>query len=134
MKCGPIGYSLQCKHSSNRPNGQGQKRVSEILLFTVVDAFVLSGRAGPVLVPGFLQSAKPPTMRIGAQIRLVTPDGDSIETLIAGFERISYGRRPSHDKVCVPISLPPNISKEQVPVGTEVFLITSKFVDTANDS
>jgi len=108
--------------------------MSEILLFTVVDAFTLSGRPGPVLVPGFLQSAKPQTMRIGAQIRLVTPGGESLETLIAGFERISYGRRPPPDKVCIPISLPPNIAKEQVPVGTEVFFITTKFVDTANDS
>ncbi len=107
--------------------------MSETFLFKVVDAFVLSGRAGPVLVPGFLQSAKPPTMRIGAQIRLVTPSGESIETLIAGFERISYGRRPPPDKVCIPITLPPDISKEQVPVGTEVFLITSKFVDTVNE-
>ena len=108
--------------------------MSEILLFTVVDAFVLSWRPGPVLVPGFLQNAKPPTMRIGAQIRLVTPSGESIETLIAGFERISYGRRPAPDKVCIPITLPPNIAKEQVPIGTKVFLITTKFVDTTNES
>jgi len=89
--------------------------MSETFLFTVVDTFALSGRPGPVLVPGFLQSAKLPTMRIGAQIRLVTPSGESIETLIAGFERISYGRRPSPDKVCTPITLPPSISKDASP-------------------
>ncbi|MGH8049670.1 MAG: hypothetical protein ACREPB_03315 [Arenimonas sp.] len=108
--------------------------MSETFLFTVVDAFALSGRPGPVLVPGFLQSASPPTMRIGAQIRLVTPSGESIETLIAGFERISYGRKPPRDKVCTPITLPANISKEQVPAGTEVFLITTKFDATENAS
>ncbi|MEO8000892.1 MAG: hypothetical protein ABI644_03375 [Arenimonas sp.] len=108
--------------------------MSETFLFTVVDAFALSGRPGPVLVPGFLQSSKLPTMRIGAQIRLVTPSGESIETLIAGFERISYGRRPSRDKVCTPIALPPTITKEQVPAGTDVFLITSKFCSSENDS
>ena len=108
--------------------------MSETFLFTVVEAFALSGRPGPVLVPGFLQSANLPTMRIGAQIRLVTPNGESIETLIAGFEKISYGRKPQPDKVCTPIVLPPSISKEQVPTGTEVFIITTKFANPANGS
>ena len=108
--------------------------MSETFLFTVVEAFALSGRPGPVLVPGFLQSAKHPTMRIGAQIRLVTPSGESIETVISGFEKISYGRRPPPDKVCTPIVLPVSISKEQIPAGTEVFLITSKFTNIANGS
>ena len=107
--------------------------MSKTFLFTVVGAFAVSGRPGPVLVPGFLQNANLPTMRIGAQIRLVTPGGESIETLIAGFEKISYGRRPPPDKICTPITLPPTISKEQIPAGTEVFLITSKFVATIND-
>ena len=98
----------------------------EIFLFTVADAFVLSGRAGPVLVPGIPQSANLPTMRIGAQIRLVTPDGSSFDTQIAGFEKISYGRRPPPDKTCTPISLPSSISKDQVIAGTEVFLVTAK--------
>jgi hypothetical protein len=106
--------------------------MSDIFLFTVVDAFALSGRPGPVLVPGFLQNAKHPTMRIGAQIRLVTPSGEFIETLIAGFEKISYGRKPPPDKVCTPIVLPVSILKEQVPAGTEVFLITAKFGNSIN--
>lgn len=104
--------------------------MSEIFLFTVVDAFVLSGRAGPVLVPGIPQSAKLPTMRVGAQIRLAAPDGSSFETHIAGFEKISYGRRPPPDKICTPISLPSSISKDQVLSGTEVFLVTAKSGDT----
>ena len=108
--------------------------MSETFLFTVADAFVLSGRLGPVLVPGFLEKSNHPTMRIGAQIRLATPSGESIETLIAGFERISYGRRPPRDKVCIPIALPSTISKDQVPAGTDVFLITSKFSTLANGS
>ncbi len=108
--------------------------MSETFLFTVVEAFALSGRPGLVLVPGFLKSANLPTMRIGAQIRLLTPSGESMETLVAGFERISYGRRPPPDKVCTPITLPPSILKEQVPAGTEVFLITSKFGSAINDN
>ena len=100
--------------------------MSEIFLFTVVDAFTPAGRAGPVLVPGIPQSANLPTMRAGAQIRLVAPDGSSFETQIAGFEKISYGRRPPPDKICTPISLPASISKGQVLEGTDVFLVTAK--------
>lgn len=104
--------------------------MSEIFLFTVVDAFALSGRPGPVLVPGIPQSANLPTMRVGAQIRLTAPDGSSFETHIAGFEKISYGRRPPPDKICTPISLPSSISKDQVLPGAEVFLLTAKSGDT----
>ncbi len=95
-------------------------------LFTVVDAFALSGKL--TLVPGLPQNPDLPTIRIGAQIRLIAPDGAAIETQIAGFEKISYGRKQPRDKICMPISLPATISKQQVPVGTEVFLVTSKSV------
>ena len=98
----------------------------EIFLFTVVDAFSLSGRPGPVLVPGIPQNANLPTMRVGAQIRITAPDGSSFETQIAGFEKISYGRRPPPDKICNPISLPPSILKDQILPGSEVFLVTAK--------
>lgn len=100
--------------------------MSETFLFTVVDAFTLSGRAGPVLVPGIPQGDNLPTIRVGAQIRLALPNGSSLETQIAGFERISYGRKLPRDKVCTPISLPSSISKDQVLAGTEVFLVTVK--------
>jgi hypothetical protein len=108
--------------------------MTETFLFTVVDAFTLSGRSGPVLVPGIPQSANLPTMRIGAQIRLTAPDGSSFETQIAGFERISYGRKPPRDKVCTPISLPSSISKDHVIAGTDVFLVTAKSDNTENMS
>lgn len=103
--------------------------MSETFLFTVVDAFTLSGRAGPVLVPGIPQSDILPTMRVGAQIRLCAPDGSSFETQIAGFEKISYGRRPPRDKICTPISLPASISKDRVIAGSDVFLLTAKSGD-----
>jgi hypothetical protein len=104
--------------------------VPETFLFTVVDAFFLSGRAGPVLVPGIPRNANLPTMRIGAQIRLASPDGLSFETQIGGFEKISYGRKLPADKICIPISLPSSISKDQIPAGTEVFLVTTKIDNT----
>lgn len=79
-----------------------------------------------MLVPGIPQGDNLPTIRVGAQIRLALPNGSSLETQIAGFERISYGRKLPRDKVCTPISLPSSISKDQVLAGTEVFLVTVK--------
>lgn len=98
----------------------------EILLFTVVDAFMLSGRAGPVLVPGIPQDPALPAMGVGATLRLALPDGGSIETAIAGFERISYGRKVPRAKVCTPISLPAGVPKETIVPGTEVYLVVGK--------
>jgi hypothetical protein len=103
-----------------------KKLLSSIFLFTVIDAFSLSGRPNLVLVPGLPQNPGLPTIRLGAQIRLVANDGTSIDTNIAGFEKISYGRKQARDKVCMPISLPSTITKMQVPAGTEVFLVTTK--------
>lgn len=98
--------------------------MSDIFLFTVVDAFALSGKL--TLVPGLPQNPELPTIRIGAQIRLVAPNGTSFETHIAGFEKISYGRKQPRDKICTPISLPSAIAKTQIPAGTEVFLTIKK--------
>jgi hypothetical protein len=98
--------------------------MADIFLFTVADAFVLSGKL--TLVPGLPQNPDLPTIRVGAQIRLATPDGTSVESHIAGFEKISYGRKLPRDKISMPISLPSFLSKTQVPAGTEVFLVVSK--------
>jgi hypothetical protein len=96
----------------------------DIFLFTVVDAFALSGKL--TLVPGLPQNPDLPMIRPGAQIRLVTHDGTTFESHIAGFEKISYGRKLPRDKISMPISLPASMAKEQVPAGTEVFLVLSK--------
>jgi hypothetical protein len=101
--------------------------MSNIYLFTVVDAFSLAGKL--TLVPGLPQNPDLPTIRVGAQIRLVAPDGTSVETQIAGFEKISYGRKQARDKICMPISLPANLTKAHIPAGTEVFLVTKKPVE-----
>ena len=100
--------------------------MSNIYLFTVVDAFALAGKL--TLVPGLPQNPDLPTIRVGAQIRLVAPDGAAVETQIAGFEKISYGRKQARDKICMPISLPANLAKAHIPACTEVFLVTSKSV------
>lgn len=98
--------------------------MSDTHLFTVLDAFVLSGKL--TLVPGLPQNPDLPTIRVGAQIHLVAPDGTSVESHIAGFEKISYGRKLPRDKISMPISLPSSVLKTQVPAGTEVFLVVSK--------
>ena len=98
--------------------------MSDTHLFTVLDAFVLSGKL--TLVPGLPQNPDLPTIRVGAQIHLVAPDGTSVESHIAGFEKISYGRKLPRDKISMPISLPSSVLKTQVPSGTEVFLVVSK--------
>ena len=97
-----------------------------IQLFTVEEAFQLSGRPGPVLVPGIPDRQDLPTIRIGSRIRLVSPDGQCIDTEIAGVEMVNYGRRPVPTTIYVPISLPSSISKQQVPSGTKVYLIDAE--------
>ena len=97
-----------------------------ILLFTVEEAFQLSGRTGPVLVPGIPEKQGLPTVRIGSRIRLTTPDGQCIDTEIAGVDMVNYGRRPIPDPICVPIALPGCIDKQQIPSGTKVYLIDAQ--------
>ncbi|MDR7070850.1 hypothetical protein J2X02_003721 [Pseudoxanthomonas japonensis] len=106
--------------------------MSAILLFTVQEAFQLSGRSGPVLAPGIPSDQKLPSVRIGTSVRLVTPDGKSIDTEVAGVEMINYGRRPPPDNPSVPIALPSSISKVQVSAGTKVFLIAAATDETDN--
>ena len=97
--------------------------MEEPLLFVVDAAFQISNR-GCVLVPGLAGEPGGPVVRVGSQVRLVLPDGQAIETHIRGIEMLNYGlRRP--EKLTVPILLAPNVPKEQVPVGTKVFLRTA---------
>ena len=89
-------------------------------LFTVADRFQIEGR-GCVLVPGLPTEPGSPDVVRGALIRLRRPDGREIDTCIKEIEMISYRKRP--EKICIPILLPKDVTKEDVPVGTEVFLI-----------
>jgi hypothetical protein len=94
--------------------------MEEPLLFVVDAAFQISNR-GCVLVPGLSAEPGGPTVRVGSPIRLLLPEGKVINTAIRGIEMLNYGsRRP--EKITLPILLPPDISKEQVPVGTKVLL------------
>jgi hypothetical protein len=43
---------------------------------------------------------------------------------------ISYRQRP--EKICIPVLLPKDITKEDVPVGTEVLLIEEQYETITN--
>jgi len=96
--------------------------MSEIFLFTVEHAFQLSGRPGPVLVPGIPSNSELPTIRIGSPLLIITPDGDRIDTQLACVEMVNYGQEPRPSAPSVPVGLPSSISKAQVPVGSKVYL------------
>jgi len=92
------------------------------LLFTVEQAFQISGR-GCVLAPGIAPAPGLPTVRVGDPIRLVKPNGESIETRVHGVEMLNYGARPRPTTIHTPISVPHPITKEDVPPGTQVFYV-----------
>jgi len=78
-----------------------------MFLFTVEDTFWITGR-GVVLTPGF--GDKP--VRIGTVIRLIRPDRSTLLTTIRGVEF----------HIDQPILIGENLKKEDVPIGTEVWL------------
>ena len=89
-------------------------------LFTVADCFQITGR-GCVLVPGLSTEPDAPTVERSSKIRLRKPTGEEVDTFIKEIEMISYRKKP--EKITVPILLPKDITKYQVPIGTEVFLL-----------
>jgi len=88
-------------------------------LFKVEDVFDITGR-GIVLVPGLSGDDEVPVVRIGDPLVLRLPSGLSIQTKLAAFEMVNYHTKPR--RVCLPISLPKEIKKGDIPIGTEVFL------------
>ncbi|MDH4415941.1 MAG: hypothetical protein QE485_01805 [Acidovorax sp.] len=87
------------------------------LLFVVEDAFQITDR-GCILVPGPVVEPGGPTLHVGDPIRLVKPDGQVVDTTVRAFEMI--GRRPPPKIISAPILLPREITKDQVPIGTQV--------------
>jgi hypothetical protein len=78
-------------------------------LFTVTQAFMITGR-GVVLMPGLGENAS--YVKPGSKIRLVRPDMSELRTSIQG---ITFNDQ--HD-----ILLAPEVTKADVPPGTEVWL------------
>jgi hypothetical protein len=93
-------------------------------LFTVVDRFQIEGR-GCVLVPGLPCEPGDPIVKCGARIRLRTPVDGEFDTYVKGIEMISYRRKP--EKIAAPILLPQELTKDDVPLGTEVLLLEEKY-------
>ena len=87
------------------------------LLSVVEEVFEITVR-GCILIPG-IPLDTPHVVKIRAPIRLLRPDGSTVETYVAGIEMISATPpRPGP----IPILLPPELRKSDIPVGTQVFL------------
>ena len=78
-----------------------------MLLFTVKETFLLTG-LGIVLTPGLGDKM----VRVGQNIRLIRPDRSIIHTTIQG---ITFETKD--------ILLGGQLTKEDIPIGTEVWLI-----------
>jgi hypothetical protein len=85
-------------------------------LFVVEDTFFIKGR-GLVPVPGIVPIEEE-RFRVGDPLLLKRPDGTSISTTIGGLERLCPN--PRHDVVI----MLKGFSKEDVPVGTEVWSVS----------
>jgi hypothetical protein len=92
------------------------------LLFTVEDAFQLQG-IGCVLVPG--PAVEPGVdIRPGDALTLALPSGAAVDTHVAGF--MSIRRTRLEGRPTLPLALPKPLTKDQVPPGTRVFLVTEQ--------
>jgi hypothetical protein len=87
-------------------------------LCTVEDVFEIAGR-GCVLAPGISEKTPPDiTIRAHDPIQLRRPDGSVVRTHIHAVEILAGPGRRS----CVPVLLPPEFVKTDVPIGTEIWL------------
>jgi hypothetical protein len=59
------------------------------------------------------------------------PGGTELDTTVRGIEHIRYAKMP--EKITFPVLLPDNITKDDVPVGTEVLLLEDKYETVRND-
>lgn len=92
-------------------------------LFTITDRFSIEGR-GVVVVPGIPWAKGTPVVRKGDALILRTPLGEIIRTRLQDIEMINY--RPGAKRLeATPFSLPKDVHKFDIPIGTEVFLDSS---------
>jgi hypothetical protein len=93
---------------------EGSRR--DLFLFRVEDVFAIVGR-GCVLVPGIPHSLSISIKR-GASLKLRRPDGTVIRTHLQEIEMINS----TSTRQSTAISLPRDVKKTDVPIGTEVWL------------
>ena len=88
-----------------------------MLLFKVESVFEIEGR-GCVIAPGPEASAPPDILiRRRDPISLHRPDGSVIRTHVHEFDFLRGGPRDSR----LALVLPPNVSKADVPIGSEAW-------------
>jgi|SRR5579859_66295 len=90
-------------------------------VMTVSDIVTITGRPMLLLFPGVPRDLQR-TIRVGDKIELRRPDGTRIATILAEIEHarmLDGGSR-------WPLRLSSSISKTDVPVGTEVWWISSE--------
>ena len=85
-------------------------------LFKIEQVFEISGR-GCVIVPAIVEG---PDFKIRPQdeIQLRTPDGHVLDTRIGSVEFLKLA-----EVTRMAILLPPDVLKQDVPIGTDVWLI-----------
>jgi hypothetical protein len=87
------------------------------LLFTVADSFEITGR-GLVIIPGIIPRDDE-RFRVGDAIELRRPDGTVFHARIAGLELLN----PTPPDHSIPVLMPLGISKQDAPLGTEVWSV-----------
>ena len=80
---------------------------------TIEDVFQIDGR-GCIVMPGLLLDDDPHVC-VGDPVTLRRPDGTELETTVAGIEMIRTLNRNA-----MPVLLPKEIRKIDVPIGTEL--------------
>ena len=92
---------------------------SLVFLFKVEASLAIPGRSGAYIFPGLpFQNSEMPRVRVNDKIQLRTPTGNIIDTYIAGIEHAK-----TKDGSRYPIQLPHQMTKEDIPPGTEIWLI-----------
>ena len=88
------------------------------LLCKVEDVFEITGR-GCVLTPGLSETtAADIQIRAKDSIQLRRPDGSVVRTHTHAVEILDGPNK----RWCVPVLLPPEFTKSDVPIGTEIWL------------
>lgn len=91
-------------------------------LFTVEDNFKFSEREG-IIVVGELEDNAPPS-QIGSNVLLITPEGIEFPTKISGIEMPRPINFETFNWRKIGVMLKDITKKEDIPIGTEVFLNT----------
>lgn len=102
-------------HGCHRPAAVAEPCRSS--LFTIEDVFDIAGR-GCSVVPGIPYSHGL-DLRAGAQLTIVTPIGENVQTHIASFEHLHcWGEGNTH----AAFTVGREVGKAQLPVGSDVYL------------